>query len=307
MPAEVLIADLDAETGAIAGTDLVVVEVTGVTKKVTVANFISLNSLALGPAATTLNSVPQWDAATRTLKDGLTLNTVVNDPGVDTQLVTEQGIREALNNVAVTRWKTVLDAYYTDTPTDTDTLAMSNTSDMAVGLPVRYTIGGTDYYGIVAAVVANTSIDIRGASLSGDVTALYVGTPEMVHQETLFIGSTYGDGAADLLSADNNSARKWGGKAAYLVSIHMLHGSVDSGANQPKCNVKVNAVAVSSEDGGNGVQLGAADTWVDGSAVAIDTAQYDLQYGEDLEVNCTVAGSNGDAEDLTVMLVFVLT
>lgn len=51
-----------------------------------------------GPASNTDNSIPQWDGAdSKTLKDGLTLATTVGDPGVDTQLVSEQGIREALN------------------------------------------------------------------------------------------------------------------------------------------------------------------------------------------------------------------
>lgn len=49
----------------------------------------------VGPAASTANNVPQWDGEdSKTLKDGLGLHTEVGSPGTDTDLVTEQGIRE---------------------------------------------------------------------------------------------------------------------------------------------------------------------------------------------------------------------
>lgn len=51
----------------------------------------------VGPAASTENKVPQWDAANKTLKDGLTLNTTVATPGVDTEIVTGKAVRDAIN------------------------------------------------------------------------------------------------------------------------------------------------------------------------------------------------------------------
>jgi len=72
-------------------------------------------------------------------------------------------------------WLTIAAANYTATPTDTDTLAMSDTTGMAVGLPIRYTIGGATYRGQITAVVTDTSIDVSGAPISGDVTKLEIG------------------------------------------------------------------------------------------------------------------------------------
>lgn len=56
----------------------------------------------LGPTTTTEDKIPQWDATNKTLKDGLTLVTTVRDSAtaVDTAIVTEQGIREALASAA---------------------------------------------------------------------------------------------------------------------------------------------------------------------------------------------------------------
>jgi hypothetical protein len=52
-----------------------------------------------GPASTTENKVPQWSATSKTLKDGLTVNTTVNDPGLDTELVTGKAVRDAIDTL----------------------------------------------------------------------------------------------------------------------------------------------------------------------------------------------------------------
>lgn len=57
-----------------------------------------------GPTTTTENKIPQWDATTKLLKDGLNLVTTVRDSAsaLDTAVPTEQAVREALGSVAVT-------------------------------------------------------------------------------------------------------------------------------------------------------------------------------------------------------------
>jgi len=54
----------------------------------------------IGPISTTENNVPQWDAASKTLKDGLSLVTTVRFDGteVDTALATEKAVSEAIEN-----------------------------------------------------------------------------------------------------------------------------------------------------------------------------------------------------------------
>lgn len=212
----------------------------------------------------------------------------------------EDGIAESV----VARWALVRADAYTATPASTSQLTMSDTTMMEIGLPVRYTIDGAARYGIITTVVEDTSIAVAGASLSGDVTALSVGTPEMVVVERFFVPGTYGDDVDDLLVGDVHTFYEWDRAPGYAVLFAVVHCEGDTGADNPKVNVAVGGDALSTADGGAGVQVD--DSWRDNEAVAIDTAAYRMVWGDDLEVRCTVAGSNGDAEDLTVHVIFVL-
>jgi hypothetical protein len=205
----------------------------------------------------------------------------------------------------ISGWMLVDVGKYTTTPSSTSRLAMSDTSDLFVGAPIKYTISATTYYGIVTAISANTYIDVAGASLSGDVTALWVGPREKVVQVDLFVGSTYANDTADILAADNGQYYRWGLGSAYLVSFSAAQDTVDTGT-EPKINIKVAGTAVSTADSGNGIQLSTQGAWVDNSAVAIDAAQYDIQRNEALEIAVTAAGGTGDAADLSVRCLFVL-
>ena len=141
-------------------------------------------------------------------------------------------------------WSLVAAAGYTATPTDTDTLAMSDTGKMKVGLPIRYKISTTDYYGVVAAVVEDTSIDILGAPMGGDLVSLHVGPAQRVIPVRYFVGSTYGDDViATLLKTDMKTFEWWDLPTAYLVYFACIHASVDTGA-EAKINVNVNGAAV---------------------------------------------------------------
>jgi hypothetical protein len=80
----------------------------------------------------------------------------------------------------------------------------------------------------------------------------------------------------------------------------------DSGASQGKLGVKINNAQVSTQDSNKGILCSStAATWVDSSPVAINTSNYDINWGEALEINCTQAGSTHDGEALSVTLVFV--
>jgi hypothetical protein len=160
---------------------------------------------------------------------------------------------------------------------------------------------------MITAITTNTNISICGPPLDTGValTALYIGGAEKVVQADFFISGTYGNGTGDLLAADMNTYFKWGLGKAYLVTFSCIQKTVDTGA-EPKINVKVNTAAVSTNDSNNGVQLGATATWVDNSAVAINTSNYDINRGEAVEINCTAAGGTGDAADLTVSCTFIL-
>jgi len=202
-------------------------------------------------------------------------------------------------------WTLIASANYTATPASTSQLTMSDTTGLAVGLPIKYTISGTDYYGVVDSVTEDTNVTIVGAPMGDDLSALYVGTPAKLSVVNLFVASTYADGTdTDLLANDMSAPLKWLGPAAHLVFFSANQATADSGT-EPKVNIQIGNAAVSTNDSNNGVQLSTAGTWVDNSDVAINTTNYAVAWGDELEVACTAAGGTGDAADLTLLLLFV--
>ena len=58
---------------------------------------VTWKAVTYGPDANTANSIPQWDGAnTNLLKDGLPIVTTVGSTGDDTNIPTEQAVREAI-------------------------------------------------------------------------------------------------------------------------------------------------------------------------------------------------------------------
>ena len=80
-------------------------------------NDAAWNSLIQGPASSTAGYIPQWSGSIgNKLSTGLQLLTTVGDPGVDTAIVTDQGIREAINT-AIAGVVTYKGAYNANTNT----------------------------------------------------------------------------------------------------------------------------------------------------------------------------------------------
>jgi hypothetical protein len=228
--------------------------------------------------------------------------------GTAKKLTLLQVANYAVANALQLPWRLIESSKYTATPDSTSSILMSDTSDFAIGLPVKYTYGGTTYYGIVSSMAANVSITVSGAPLVvlSDLTALYVGLASNVEQLHFVIRGVYGDTTQDLLEEVNGHYFKWQKSPAYLVTYTVAHSVVDTGAAQPKVNVKINDDIVSSADNDKGVQVSnAAGTWTDHSAVDIKTAAYRIVRGYSVDACCTVAGTNGDAETLSIILTFV--
>ena len=204
---------------------------------------------------------------------------------------------------------------YSTTPTSTSVFAVTNTDDfelkdssgaangtIAVGLPVRFVIASTAYYGIVTAGVQNTSITIAGASITGTFSALAVGPPEKVIQLPITVLQTnYAPtSTADILAGAGTTAKQyltWSGPKARLVRFGFTHGS----ATTPVLNVRINSQTIGTS---NVTVSATAGTWTYSSAIAIDTSQYDITSGEPIEIRCVTAAASSNY--LNALLVFVL-
>jgi hypothetical protein len=198
-------------------------------------------------------------------------------------------------------WKLVTAANYTAAPASTSTITMlvDMTTSIKVGMSLKYTIGGTVYYGMVSAIAAGL-LTVNGAPLGGDVTNLCYDGGE-IRQMQVTIPGAYEDASnTALITSDLNSNLIWKLPTSYLVWFSVYSDVHDSGAHG-QASVRINNTEVNTTAGGETI---AADTTWYPTVVNIATAAYDINPGEALEVTCG-AGGNGDATDLTVAMVFV--
>lgn len=185
----------------------------------------------------------------------------------------------------------------------TSRLAMSDTSMLQKGIALRYVIGADTLYGVVDDISDDTYIDVRGAPLTGTPASLEYGIPQQSEQMDIFIaGKGFAATSADLLDTVMNAAFQWILPTAYLVGFSGKLKTADSTVN-PKVNVELGGDKVSTNDSNNGIQP--SDSRVDNPLVAIDVANYKVEYKDAVEVPCTVKAGTEDAADLTLSCVFV--
>lgn len=214
-------------------------------------------------------------------------------------------LRDYLTNYGGARWRKIDTADYTATPASTSTITFTvdYTANVKAGMPLKYTIGGTTYYGMLTTSAA-ALWTIAGATLGGDITALYVGTPEMLRTVNLHVAGDYDAGIADL-----KPAVLWYGPPAYVVNFAAAQVGVDTGT-EPKLNIEVAGSAVSSNDTSLGITMsGSANTWVShhtASPIAINTTNYSIAFGEEIRATLTAAGGTGDATDISVTIAVVV-
>lgn len=304
--AQTTILDIDGlSTATLGGTDYMPVQQgtgTGDVKKTTVA---ALATYTMGTLATYVASLNEVDAIT----DADLFYTTQGGTGkyVDMAAIVDY-VESQINT---DRWMLVSDSTYTATPASTSTITFSDTTGLAVGMPIKYTYSSTTYYGIITAVSEDALVTIAGATLStgAALTALYVSSTERALQVDVTIGGTYDGGSpADILSTVGMRYFKWQKADAYLVKFSVTHATADTGANQPYVNVKIGSGLVSTANTNKGLQLSTAGAWVDtidSYPVAISTSNYDITQDAALEISLTAAGSNNDAAHLTVSMVFV--
>lgn len=207
---------------------------------------------------------------------------------------------------APSRWKTILTSRYTATIGGTPSvITMSTTSDMAVGLPVRYVVSGTTYYGLVTVVTANTSITVAGPALAAaaTVSALAVGLPSMVQQREYNIDETgYAAASSTTLLVDkSHKGIVWSGPAAHLVRVSAAHFTASKAA---VINAYVSGSAVLT----TGVTISTSCTttvltWAHSTGADLNSSNYDVSAGDTIELGVGILAS---CNYLNVILTFIL-
>lgn len=189
---------------------------------------------------------------------------------------------------------------FTATPASTSTITMTSdlTATIKPGYPLKYAIGGTTYYGICTAIASNL-LTVAGAPLSGDIAALYYGDPARAVQLPILIPGYYEDASTTRtsLADDLGQSLVWQQAPAYLVRVNACSRVAD-GSSNGTVNVGINGADVLS------TAITLANTSWTPSVVAVATANYDINFGEVIEVSAG-KGTGGDAQDLSMVLTFV--
>lgn len=194
-------------------------------------------------------------------------------------------------------------ANFTATPASTSTITMGTdqTATIPVGSPLKYTIGGTVYYGMVTAITSNL-LTVAGAPLGGDVTALSLGDISRIEQVDIVINGYYEDADnAALIGSDLNAAVVWRKSKSYAVAYQVWSKVHDSHATHGKVTVLINATELNTS--ADGLAIEADATWRS-TDVDIATAAYDINPAETIEI-AVKKGGTGDAHDLVVSIMFV--
>lgn len=201
-----------------------------------------------------------------------------------------------------TGWTGIPASSFTAAPASTSTITFSvdYTALCPTGTPLKYKIGSTYYYGIVTAITSNL-MTIAGASLTGTIVELYYGYANRTEQVDIAINGFY-EQASDATAVLNqlNSSLIWNKNTSYAVLMKVWSKVHDTGTHG-QAQVLINGQGLCST--ANGLTIAADATWYS-TVIDIATANYDINYGEAIEVTTTKAG-NGDAHDLMVSIVFV--
>ncbi|MDD3930338.1 MAG: right-handed parallel beta-helix repeat-containing protein [Sphaerochaeta sp.] len=199
------------------------------------------------------------------------------------------------------RWRKE-EGTFTATPasTSTITMTMDRRNEIPIGTPLRYSIGGTYYYGIVAGLT-DTLMTVAGAPLTADIDALFLGNSEMVFQKDCLIPGVFdGSASSTLIQSKLKSYSFWRNRPAYLVQISHIAATADTGT-APNVTATISGGVVGTDNTNEGLPVGAS---LVSTGVGINSTNYRIESGNVIELK-TTAGGTGDASDLTAFLTFV--
>jgi len=181
-----------------------------------------------------------------------------------------------------------------------------NVAIYRAGVPMRYgDTWGTWRYGLITGVAdAGATLTVTlgsGAAMATTHDALCeYGSETLLRFELITIPGAFADAADALLLHDLLLiAPPHSGLPRYLLQACVRVVADDTGASQPAVTPYVAGVAASSA-------LAVSDAaWTCTTTATIDPAQYDQLNGEAWEIGSDAGGTNDDARDLTVQLVWL--
>lgn len=200
--------------------------------------------------------------------------------------------------------------YMTDT--DTITIVDNATTDVyfKAGLPIKFIISSVSYYAQIISVTSadgTTTVEIVGAPFTQSLAEnqVYGGTLNNVRQLNFSINGFFADAAdTTLLANDMFTYYKWDLPKAYLCKTSIRAKTIDSGATNSRVNVTLGDSDVLTSNSNLGLTV--SNSWVNNTLGEINTSNYDVNYGDTVEIKVDNYSTNKDAKDLSVQLNFIL-
>jgi len=222
-----------------------------------------------------------------------------NNPKVVTLTDLATAIRNEMTN---TGWKFIDPSKYTAIPHDDDEITMSDTSDMFVGAPIKFTYNGDTRRNIIRTVTTDSDIEIDGPNIefSKEITKLYVGSTEKIGRLQWGFPGIWDTGTGDYLLADTMGMGYIHlGAPIYPIRVSYKTGKADTGT-PAIVDMRINgADATRSWD-----DMNPTTSWQKTDR-GIEPNNFTLDDGELLDFYITTQGTNQDAEDLILILEYI--
>jgi len=198
--------------------------------------------------------------------------------------------------------------------TDTDTITIIDNATTAVylkaGLPFKFMHDTTAYYALINSVTDGgdtLTIDLCGAPFTVSLAAntCYAGTAEKVKQLNFAVNGYFADAAeTSLLANDMFTYYKWDLPKAYLCKTSLRVRTLDSGAANSRVNVTLGTGDVLTSNTNLGLTV--SNSWVNNATGEVNVSNYDVNFGDTVEIKTDDYSTNKDARDLSVQLNFVM-
>jgi hypothetical protein len=208
---------------------------------------------------------------------------------------------------------TIAASSYTATPLANNVITFSDTTGIYAGQIVSLTHDSETKYFMVTSVASNTSVTLSGPDIyvTDDVSNFVILSKQRSVILDIVLGGSFAIGGTttSLINRETRTKLRWHNAKSYLVYAAARNNTAD-GTSPGSINVKVarsgslstyNDVISTS----NAIAL-TSTNWNAVSPGLIEKSYYDISFADEIEVGLVSAGTDGDARDLTISLVFAL-
>ena len=225
---------------------------------------------------------------------------------------------ENLRTVVGTGNTSIAASNYSSTPAVGNVIDFSSggsgsTAGIEKGNIVSVVQSSNTLYFLVTNVVTDTSVTLAGPSLctSGanpiSVFTVYAAQRAVI-VDLLFSGSyAIGGTTTELINRETSSKFRWNNAKGYFLYAIARQNTVDGSTQGQIMPTIARSSALSTYNDllSTNITLAGTTAWT-ASSNTVDSAQYGINFGDEIEIDLKNAGGNGDARDLTVSLVFAL-